>query len=179
MTVTFTATMGAIVGHVITCTCNGPVAQAPRFGTYEDAVAALRVVPRALDYYASKHRSVLPGCTEPELCPDYPLRVHAIEDLDRPEINVSNTNAVLLLHALGYGDLREDGELFGDAAPEDFRGRVLTALALAPVDEGVPSYQVGNWIEGGRQPGYLQDRLAQLLEVADWCTEHNRPVQWN
>ncbi|WP_394622365.1 hypothetical protein JNUCC0626_50380 (plasmid) [Lentzea sp. JNUCC 0626] len=179
MTVTFTAEMGAIVAHVITCTCKDAVAQAPRFGDYADARDALLAIPFALDYGSSEHRSVLPGCTEPELCPDYPLSVHAIEDLERPEVNVSNLNAAHLLYALGYGEPGELDELFGDATPEEFRGRVLTALALAPVDAGVPSYQDGNWIEGGRRPAYLQDRLTELLDLADWCAQHARPVQWH
>ncbi|RLK54436.1 hypothetical protein [Actinokineospora cianjurensis] len=179
MTVTFTAAMGAIVAHVITCVCNDAIAQAPRFGDYADARDALLAIPFALEHDSGEHRALLAGCTEPELCPDYPLSVRAIEDLERPEVNVSNLHAAHLLHALGYGELGRLGELFGDATPEEFRGRVLTALALAPVDMGVPSYQDGNWNEGGRQPTYFQDRLTELLDLADWCAQHARSVQWH
>jgi hypothetical protein len=179
MSVTFTAEMGAIVAHVITCTCKNAISQAPRFGAYQDARDALLAIPYGLEYGRGEHRTALPGCSDPELCPDYPLSVHAIEDLERPEINVSNANATHLLHALGYGEHGELDELFGDATPEEFRGRVLTALALAPADEGTPSYQDGNWVECGRRPGYLQNRLTELLDLADWCARNARPVQWH
>jgi hypothetical protein len=178
MTVTFTAELGPIRAHVITCICRGAIAQAPRYGTYQDALADLPAVDARVDA-TGQRRQPLPGCTDPDLCPDYSLHVHAIEDLERPEINVSNANAMVILEALGYGILTEYDELFGAASAEEFRGRVLTALAVAPEDEGVPFHQVAdNVFECGRRPGYLQGRLAELHELADWCIQHDRPVQW-
>ncbi|GAA2679679.1 hypothetical protein GCM10010428_45250 [Actinosynnema pretiosum subsp. pretiosum] len=69
------------------------------------------------------------------------------------------------LHALGY----ESDELFSDATPEDFRGRALTALALAPVNAGTPSFRDGNRTEGA--PAWLS------AETPDRAACHVRLVR--
>ncbi|AXN53284.1 hypothetical protein PBI_THONKO_12 [Mycobacterium phage Thonko] len=98
-------------------------------------------------------------------------------DLD---VNMSNRNAALVADALGI-DLDADGWC-GSATADDFMGRVVMALALAPSDEGMPSYEhVGpgaRMVEGARRPGYLQERLRELHELAEWAVAHSAEVVW-
>ena len=104
-------------------------------------------------------------------------------EADHLAINLSNANAAHVLDALGFGDDVRAGDLCGTVDGEDFLGRVLMADAVSPEDEGVPSHEIaraGNaqWIEGGRPPGYLQDRLAQLRDLAQAATEGGYQVTW-
>lgn len=109
------------------------------------------------------------------------------------EVNMCNGNAVRVAEALGI-DLDADGWCGGTSA-EDFQGRVVMALALSPVDEGMPSFQLApgdnagifgvvqeggpRIIQGARRPGYLQERLGQLHELAQWATANEAEVQWS
>jgi hypothetical protein len=86
-----------------------------------------------------------------------------LTDLDTL-VDMSDSNAGRVLDALGYGTGAMDH--FDGAEP--FLGRVLIALGLEPADEGVPAHQDGpRWTEGGRRPGYLQERLEDLRALAE------------
>ena len=104
-----------------------------------------------------------------------PLTVHALEnpeDAEAPSMSVSEADAAVLLRTLGYSDVDKPGGLVGAATVTLVRGRVNLALKIMPYDQGDPS-------NSGRPAGYLQDRLTELLVLADWCREHNRDVQWS
>ena len=106
------------------------------------------------------------------------------------EVNMSNSNAATVAATLGI-DLDAEGWC-GSVPAEDFLGRVLVALAVSPADEGMPSFQLAPgdsagvfgtvreggpvFIQGARRPGYLQERLAQLHELALWAVEHGAEV---
>ena len=108
------------------------------------------------------------------------------------EVNMSNSNAATVAATLGI-DLNELGWC-GSMAAEDFLGRVLVALAISPADEGMPSYRMApgdsagvfgtvreggpTFIQGARHPGYLQERLAQLHELAVWAVENKAEVMF-
>lgn len=98
------------------------------------------------------------------------------------QINMSNTNACRVCEALGI-DLASD-DWVGDMPAEAFLGRVLLALAISPTDDGMPSYEhqpVGTGptvIEGGRRPGYLQERLAQLHALGEYAISMRSEVWW-
>jgi hypothetical protein len=98
-------------------------------------------------------------------------------DMD-PELQVSNGNGLYILQTLGF----EQPEYTGVLSADDFKGRVLLAEALSPVDEGLPSYQLatnGATIYNcGRAPGYLQDKLIQLLKIAEFAKANNSDVTW-
>lgn len=95
------------------------------------------------------------------------------------EINMSNANAAFVLDALGFAEDVQAGDLCGELPAQDFLGRVLTAFGLAPVDEGVPAHRVeANFIECGRRPGYLQERLVQLQELAEVACGHKSVIAW-
>ncbi|MEU6647697.1 hypothetical protein [Saccharomonospora sp. NPDC046836] len=199
MTVTFTAATAPAVGFVVTCGCDEATTRAQRFDDYRAAQAAADQTNAAPD-----QRGPLPGCSMPTVCPEYPLRAEPIDpDGTAPLINISNANAVVVLEALGspsqptapgHQDLEPfpdevpgNGviipvtvvDAYGELAAEEFLGRVLTALALAPEDAGVPDIQFGRTHLGGRPAGYLQQVLRNLHDLAAWCATHERRVVWH
>jgi hypothetical protein len=113
----------------------------------------------------------------PEFNADVLMNIPAAEDL---EVNMSNSNAARVCSTLGI-DLDEEGWC-GSMSADDFLGRVLIALAIEPADEGVPSHELPRepgkvlWIEAGRAPGYNQERLTQLRELADWAVANGAEI---
>jgi hypothetical protein len=99
------------------------------------------------------------------------------DDLD---VNMSNRNAALVCQTLG---IELDPDWCGEMPALDFQGRVLMALAVAPTDEGMPSYEhVGpgaRMIEGARRAGYTQERLGQLHDLAVWAARRDVAVWWS
>lgn len=105
------------------------------------------------------------------------------------EVNMSNTNAAVVCGALGI-DLEEWGWCGGLPA-QDFLGRVLVALAISPADEGIPAHEIpfgvpgrpawtgeARFVDCGRAPGYLQERLGQLHELAQWAVAHGAEIDF-
>jgi hypothetical protein len=87
------------------------------------------------------------------------------EDLS---VNMANANAFRMLETLGY----RNPDYCGELTPVDLLGRVLTALGLEPLDEGRPwteerSEGGATMIDCGRRPGYIQDRLRDLQDLAE------------
>lgn len=97
---------------------------------------------------------------------------------DRPEVNMSNVNARFVFDALGIvGDDVYCGTMSGD----ELLGRVLVAEALAPEDEGIPVHERearATFIDCGRAPGYLQERLAQVHDIAEHAACEGLQVGW-
>lgn len=94
-----------------------------------------------------------------------------------PEVNMANGNAAQILDLLGVDDI--DG---GVLPAQDFLGRVLLAQALASAtvddEHGRPDFTDGRWYHGGRRPGYIAGKLAELHEVAIWAAERDVEVVW-
>ncbi|MEJ8654774.1 hypothetical protein WKI65_43750 [Streptomyces sp. MS1.AVA.3] len=202
MSVTFTADQQPAVGSAVTCGCPRATLLAPRFGAYldaDDAAARANAAPGV--------RRPLPGCELPDVCPEYPLYAEEVDpDGEVPFVNISSINAIGVLEALGFPlapdaedagcDALERGlplevpknavvipvamvDAYGQLPAEDFRARVLTALGLAPQDPGLPDFELGRTLIGGRLAGYLQRRLRDLYVLADWCAAHGRDVAWH
>jgi hypothetical protein len=95
-----------------------------------------------------------------------------------PSVNMSNTNALHILDTLGF----PEREYVGSTDAEDFLGRILLALAVAPHDAGIPSHVVpgpgATVINGGREDGYTQRRLEQLRTLAEFARLHRANVTW-
>lgn len=95
------------------------------------------------------------------------------------DVNLSNSNAAMVAATLG---ISMDPDWSGEMEARDFQGRVLMALAISPADEGMPAYDVpgsgARMIEAGRRPGYLQERLGQLHQLAQWAVDHGALVWW-
>lgn len=113
----------------------------------------------------------------PEFNADVIMAIPAAEHLS---VNMSSANAVVICESLAI-DLNDLGWC-GSLPAVDFLGRVLMALAVLPVDAGVPVHELPRepgqvrWIECGRPEGYAQQRLGQLRELADWAVAHNAVV---
>lgn len=107
------------------------------------------------------------------------------ENSDLPQLNVTNHNSVSIFDALG---LIPEGASFhdycsGSLDANDFLGRVLMALAVAPVSpERVTeehTSEVGpRVVIFGRPEGYLQGKLIELQRVAESARERGVPVVW-
>lgn len=106
--------------------------------------------------------------------------IMSLPEAEHLEINMSNTNAVVVCGALGI-DLEDEGWC-GSLPAQDFLGRVLLALAIQPADEGIPSHELPTggvrWVECGRRPGYTQERLVQLHELAEWAVAHGAEIDF-
>lgn len=90
------------------------------------------------------------------------------------DVNLSNTNARFVLDKLGF----DVAELVGGCSAEEFKGRVLLALALYGHDEGVPPTTTGNVTDCGRAEGYLQQRLTELLALSENALSDKKWVCW-
>ena len=99
-------------------------------------------------------------------------------------VNMSNRNARPVLESLG---IEGDDLWCGSMDAQEFLGRVLMALAVAPTDEGLPEHEwegasefgFGRFIDAGREPGYLQARLERLHEVAAAAVADGLQVVWS
>ena len=114
----------------------------------------------------------------PEFGADVIADLPAAEEL---AVNMSNANAVRVCASLGL-DLEEWGWC-GSLPAQDFLGRILLALAIEPVDAGVPSTVDAapgraTFVDCGRAPGYTQERLGQLRELADWAVANNAEISF-
>jgi hypothetical protein len=90
-----------------------------------------------------------------------------------PELNVNNRNAALLLERL---DLQ--AETWGEVAADDLLGRALVAN-VGRDDSGVEATEMTpSWTEGGARPGYFEDRMAALVEIANWAKAQGGFVDW-
>ncbi len=178
MSVTFCAEVFAPSAFVVTCGCAPVTAAAVRYDHYEVSAEVVRRL-REEAREAMTDFAVLPGCEHPDHCSLIGPRTQPIFDDAGPDLNVSNANAKLLLDVLGYAADIEAGEYSGVADSEEFLGRILTALAVAPADAGAPWHRTTpRFIECGRRPGYLQEKLHALHEIALWCRDNRRRIQW-
>ncbi|MBW0101529.1 hypothetical protein [Pseudonocardia sp. KRD291] len=180
------------LGHHLACTAH-PCQDLREFASYDLAVAGI----------AEHNRH----CRDQYCTPDavYPV-TRRVGDSE-PDLNVSSSNAMVVLRALGFlpeigaddvhvqsldeedigpapvpGDADGEDPRCGQCPAEDMLGRVDLALALAPADAGMPSRDLntaGTVIDCGRRPGYLQDRLHALRAVAVFAHERGRDVWWS
>ncbi|MFM7088273.1 MAG: hypothetical protein ACKOW9_01940 [Candidatus Paceibacterota bacterium] len=93
---------------------------------------------------------------------------------EAPYLNMANTNAYEIIQLLGYQPV----EFVGSTSADDLLGRVLTALAIEPEDEGRPTLREGNFIFCGTEPGYKQRQLTKLRDIAEWAKLRNTPINW-
>jgi hypothetical protein len=100
------------------------------------------------------------------------------DDLD---VNVSNTNARMLLAALG---IDADEELCGMRDGADFLGAVLLAMAADRDDTGVAPAEIGapghaRMVDCGLAPGYYAEKFAALHALASEAARLGRTVAWS
>lgn len=170
MSVSFTAEMSEIIGYSFTCGHdNGRTEH--RFGAYKDAESFL-----VAELAANGGTGHLAICGD-EDCQYQRMHIEVLESDPSPVVNVTKTNAVLLLGLLGL-----DSEDNGPLEPGNFMGRVLMAQAVNPSDAGVPATESTEGgvllINCGRREGYAEDRLADLHELAEFAVRTGRDIYW-
>ena len=168
MSITFTPEIGPIDHYVVECLNCGATQD------FSDGDAAYDIT-RFSDIGAA----VLDTCTNTGTfeCGEGAIS-HAVDSLGMlPSVNMANLNAGDVLDALGID--RDD--ISGSMPARDFLGRILMALAAAPESAPIPAHTMGgstNFIRCERAPGYVQDRLRDLHEVAEFAIAHDRPITW-
>lgn len=164
MSVSFGPAMDQNVEHIITCICGE---------TNFDIVYATRI-----EAYNAKVSGAFKATCGDVYC-EY---LYVQPFINEPEVNMSNSNSVLLLDVLGI----QVGEAFeercgGELDAKDFLGRVLIAEGVSPVDAGRPETITKSgitMIDCGRPEGYINEKLDALREVAEWSIANNRSVVW-
>lgn len=163
MSVTFSVE-NPLLGFTARCSC-GERKGTTLYADYPDVLAAIEAGVEALPCEA---------CAE---C-DPQIYAHAVGLFDEaPMLNMSNTNARELLVVLGLLDEHE--ELVGSLPGAEFAAKVIEALVVAPADLGVPAQSQGNMVFFGRPAGYVQARLADLKEVAEFAWDRGLAVDWS
>lgn len=161
-----------------------------RFEVRCDAQGVITTTPlpqRQAHALASSH---IGTCTD-WLCAEYGADVDEVDGA--PLVNLHDVNGVAALRVLGYLSEYGADDVY-EGTPEDasldlsgcdnaaaFRGRVETALALSPEDEGMLAYTVvgrTNVHVGARRPGALQQNLLALRTLAIWCEQYTYDVVW-
>jgi hypothetical protein len=172
MSVTFSpATPESVsIAHRLTCVCGAWVSTI----VYPDYTSALKA------RYAGEAKS---ACVD-EYCLMDSNVLFPVPAVEFPEINLANGNARKMLEVLGVD---VDDDLCGEVSADDFLGRILVALALSPVDEGMPAYKISGGVgsgegaefwQGARPAGYTQEVLGRLREVAEFAKSKGWGVCW-
>lgn len=120
---------------------------------------------------AASHDIGCRECTEQQ--GSFVAQVEAIEP-----VQMSNSNAYDVLEALGYAS----DELAGRAEAEDIIGRATLARALLEISPEIPSGTIrgdgATMIYLGREAGYVNRRIEQILSLAGQAREVGVPVTW-
>jgi hypothetical protein len=161
MSVSFYPEMKSGVAHILTCMCREWKSE--------------KVYPNRSEAYKALSSVDRGSCSDP-YCGDYIAIEPAIYE---PEVQLSNSNADELLDYLqiSVGGSFED-RCVGSMPAEDMLARVSWALDIAPVNSGLTTMQVDNIVYCGRPSDYIQSKLAQLGEVAQWAKANSRDVVW-
>ena len=179
MSVTFSATMSNLVGWDVECVCGATFLSEGEQPMTRDQVETLlysfRDNPRGLE-----------NCKDDD-CYYYGIYSKAItEGPESDSVNVANGNSVPIFEALG---LMHEGVTFEDVCAgsmpaEDFLGRILMHMAVAPVSAEKPTL-VNQGARGakeivcGRPEGYVQDQLARLQAIAEFAVAQGRDIMWS
>lgn len=99
---------------------------------------------------------------------------------DCPSVNMANSNAHDVLTALGL----DTADMCGGEAGATFRARVLVAMAQYEGGDGLEPYTIrepgrATWHFGGRPEGYIAEKLASLLKVAESAESLGLEVVWS
>jgi hypothetical protein len=100
---------------------------------------------------------------------------------DFVEVNLANSNAARIMQLLGYSG---EDLYCGSAAVDDFLGRLLIADGLLETtDERAPHTRKGQLgatlIDLGERAGYLNEKLALLIDLTNWAKSNNSDICWS
>lgn len=159
MSVTFSPSMDSSVSYVLACVC----------GEWSNGV----VYP-SFEIANMMRKDMQVSCNDP-----YCGYVYVEPAVSEPEVQMSNSNAVVLLDVLGINVGEDFSERCSGSMPaNDFLGRVLLAQGLNPTDAGSDTITVGNIVDCGRFEGYTDVKLEAMRGLADWSILNNRDIVW-
>jgi hypothetical protein len=144
----------------LVCSC-GMTTLSRVFDSYQESVTA---------------HPLFPSTCEDEFCRAYPARIEAIDGEDM-SLNMSNVNAAHVMDALGI--MEDDTRICGSMEAEVFLGRVLLAEAIAPADAGMLPFTDGSVTYGGREEGYLEEKLTVLRQIGSYALSEGLTVVWS
>lgn len=171
MTVTFCAEVGEPVAFVLTCGCAAVTETATRHSTYD---AALEQFTTLRDAAADGPITMPAGCRHPERCSVLGPLPRPLFAEEGPELSLTAGNALYMLAMLGYGTPGEASEPCGAADAGEFLDRVTATLpALA-----APSRRGSAAAALDGDPSYVLALLDHLRELATWCRDRGRRLQW-
>ena len=168
MGILFTLALEADDQREIRCHCGG---KGPLISSYAEFRAFMD------EWRAAPYQ--LPGC-EDDFCLDYAPAEHYYVQGEEPQYaTLDSHNQASVLEALGFS--AEDD--CGTVAAEDMEGRVLMALAVAPVSPQIPRYEVRGdrgalQVYGEREEGYVQAKLLALQLVVEQAKRLDRAISW-
>jgi len=126
------------------------------------------------------HRCTVEGCEDHDLyfyC-DHMDDAQAACPICSRSVNVSNTNASAILERLGV-----EFDYCGSIDAADMLGRALVGN-IGRDDSGVDSTEdarlgCATMIDCGLRPGYFDDRLGQIADLADYAARHGHLILWS
>lgn len=140
---------------------DGPVFFGP-FPSRDEAAAAI-----------AEHEG---SCAECAFCPPFAEVVTDVDDI--PDVNVSNTNARMILSIAGL----DEEELWGSMDADEFLGYIMVSLAeerdRSPVAPVTLPGQGPTVLECGLPAGYTEQRLGELADLAVQAKNKGRRVIW-
>ena len=166
MSVSFFVEAGETTAYRISCMCQD--VEGKSFDNYYDASLHLMIM--------QEKNETLYGCSD-KFCSDNGLFIDHVHDaFDTAVINMSNKNAKDVLNHLGIDVDEEDWA--GSFDPHDLMARIDIALAIAPDSVEIDTVQNNNMIICGREEGYIQKRLQQIISVCEDAVKLNRKIVW-
>lgn len=173
MTIHFSTEMGPISGFAFTCGHDNGLTE-HRFGTYADASAFLQVERDAHGVTGG-----LAVCGDVDYCGQGSMHIQAVESDPAPSFSATGTNTAYLLGLLGLPSAPEDGgSFFGSVPAQKFLDRVLLAQASLAGARVPVLAAAAPAVHVGQRPGYTEQRLADLRDIAEFGVLHGRTVQW-
>lgn len=166
MSVSFFVEMGEITSYKVSCMC--PHSTGEIFEDYENASLRLMIM--------QEKNISLDGCND-DFCSNGGLHIEPLHDASNTSvINMSNINARDVLDSLGVNI--EDEGWAGSFDARDLMARIDIALSIAPSSAEIPTIQERNMVICGREEGYVQNRLREILAVCEDAVNLNREVLW-
>lgn len=176
MSVSFYANLGEFKGFDVECECGAYYSDVHKSGLFTSSLDAEAVILTlevgATSVCGSDH------------C-QFALSTTRYENDDLPRLNVTNSNSRGIFDSLGLiteGAKFEDYS-YGSMDSENFYARVLTAIGVSLESVERPTYTVGGdghatMVVCGVPAGYVQDKLHQLLDVAESARKRDLDVVW-
>jgi len=121
-----------------------------------------------------------------EECAHYGCFTQSVRDVsDELDVNLANTNAAMILSALGLYEDSDEGGLVGTVDADVFLGAIMLAMASDRDDTGVAPANLyegqpgATMIDCGLRPGYYAETFGNLHTLATEAVRLGRSVTFS